>query len=243
MIFKKSSLSIKDCDYHSTGPVTAQSTSSPELSYLPASYTACPGPKWRPWRSISGSPLRLAKLFVAKKDDILIFTKSFQEHRIHVCSVLQRIVENRLYKTDKCEFYYFNFMSAVTLFSHTFFLFFFGGGGAGSCNVKPNVLSHEFTTISLRSQPYSLPSIRSTTFPGTWRKSSVGLFWMSPFPALVLPTKRGHSFASSLHATLDLMKLKQSVAPLLSNCSFPHPCPYTLCSMCHSSNRCIPASD
>lgn len=102
MIFKKSSLSIKHCDYHSTGPVTAQSTSSPELGYLPAGNTACPSPKWRTWRSISGSPLRLAKLFVAKKDDIPIFSKSFQEHHIHVCSVLQRFVENRLYNTEKC---------------------------------------------------------------------------------------------------------------------------------------------
>lgn len=44
------------------------------------------------------------------------------------------------------------------------------------------------TQISLRSQPYSLPSIQLATFPGTWRKSSARLFWMSPFPALVLPT-------------------------------------------------------
>ena len=39
-------------------------------------------------------------------DDILIFFKSVEEHRIHVRQVLQRLLENRLYvKAEKCEFH------------------------------------------------------------------------------------------------------------------------------------------
>ena len=39
-------------------------------------------------------------------DDILIFSKSVEEHRIHVRQVLQRLLENRLYvKAEKCEFH------------------------------------------------------------------------------------------------------------------------------------------
>ena len=39
-------------------------------------------------------------------DDILIFPKSVEEHRVHVRQVLQRLLENRLYvKAEKCEFH------------------------------------------------------------------------------------------------------------------------------------------
>ena len=39
-------------------------------------------------------------------DDILIFSKSVEEHRIHVRQVLQRLLENRLYvKAEKCDFH------------------------------------------------------------------------------------------------------------------------------------------
>ena len=39
-------------------------------------------------------------------DDILIFSKSVEEHRIHVRQVLQRLLENRFYvKAEKCEFH------------------------------------------------------------------------------------------------------------------------------------------
>ena len=39
-------------------------------------------------------------------DDILIFSKSVEEHRVHVRQVLQRLLENRLYvKAEKCEFH------------------------------------------------------------------------------------------------------------------------------------------
>ena len=38
-------------------------------------------------------------------DDILIFSRTVEEHRIHVRQVLQRLLENRLYvKAEKCEF-------------------------------------------------------------------------------------------------------------------------------------------
>ena len=39
-------------------------------------------------------------------DDIQIFSKSMEEHRVHVRQVLQRLLENRLYvKAEKCEFH------------------------------------------------------------------------------------------------------------------------------------------
>lgn len=39
-------------------------------------------------------------------DDILIFSKDFQEHQVHIRAVLQRLLENQLYiKVEKCEFY------------------------------------------------------------------------------------------------------------------------------------------
>ena len=39
-------------------------------------------------------------------DDILIFSKTVEEHRIHVRQVLQRLLENQLYaKAEKCEFH------------------------------------------------------------------------------------------------------------------------------------------
>lgn len=39
-------------------------------------------------------------------DDILIFSKSRQEHVVHVRQVLQRLLENRLFvKAEKCEFH------------------------------------------------------------------------------------------------------------------------------------------
>ena len=39
-------------------------------------------------------------------EDILIFSKSVEEHRIHVRQVLQQLLENRLYvKAEKCEFH------------------------------------------------------------------------------------------------------------------------------------------
>lgn len=39
-------------------------------------------------------------------DDILIYSKSLSEHRNHVCQVLQRLLENKLYvKAEKCHFH------------------------------------------------------------------------------------------------------------------------------------------
>lgn len=39
-------------------------------------------------------------------DNILIFSKSLEEHLVHVRSVLQWLLENRLYvKAEKCEFH------------------------------------------------------------------------------------------------------------------------------------------
>ena len=39
-------------------------------------------------------------------DDILIFSRTVEEHRIHVRQVLQRLLKNRLYvKAEKCEFH------------------------------------------------------------------------------------------------------------------------------------------
>lgn len=39
-------------------------------------------------------------------DDILIYSKSLSEHKLHVCLVLQRLLENKLYvKAEKCEFH------------------------------------------------------------------------------------------------------------------------------------------
>ena len=39
-------------------------------------------------------------------DNILIFSKSMEEHRVHVRQVLQRLLENRLYvKAEKCKFH------------------------------------------------------------------------------------------------------------------------------------------
>ena len=39
-------------------------------------------------------------------DDILIFSRSLEEHRVHVRQVLQRLLENRLYvKAEKCDFH------------------------------------------------------------------------------------------------------------------------------------------
>ena len=39
-------------------------------------------------------------------DDILIFSRSVEEHRVHVRQVLQRLLENRLYlKAEKCKFH------------------------------------------------------------------------------------------------------------------------------------------
>jgi len=39
-------------------------------------------------------------------DDILIFSKSLEEHQNHVSQVLQRLLENKLYvKSEKCEFH------------------------------------------------------------------------------------------------------------------------------------------
>lgn len=39
-------------------------------------------------------------------DDILIFSRTLEEHHVHVRSVLQRLLDNRLYvKAEKCEFH------------------------------------------------------------------------------------------------------------------------------------------
>ena len=39
-------------------------------------------------------------------DDILIYSRSLQDHQVHVRSVLQRLLENKLFvKTEKCEFH------------------------------------------------------------------------------------------------------------------------------------------
>ena len=39
-------------------------------------------------------------------DDILVFSETLEQHVAHVCLVLQRLLENRLYaKAEKCEFH------------------------------------------------------------------------------------------------------------------------------------------
>lgn len=39
-------------------------------------------------------------------DDLLIFSRNLEKHKTHVCLVLQRLLENRLYvKAKKCEFH------------------------------------------------------------------------------------------------------------------------------------------
>lgn len=39
-------------------------------------------------------------------DDILIFSKNLEEHRVHVQAVLQWLLEKKLFvKTEKCEFH------------------------------------------------------------------------------------------------------------------------------------------
>ena len=46
-------------------------------------------------------------------DDILIFSKTQQEHATHVRKVLQRLLENRLFvKAEKCEFNALNSQSS-----------------------------------------------------------------------------------------------------------------------------------
>uniref|UniRef100_A0A8C1CA59 Gypsy retrotransposon integrase-like protein 1 n=1 Tax=Cyprinus carpio carpio TaxID=630221 RepID=A0A8C1CA59_CYPCA len=54
----------------------------------------------------SSSPAGAGFFFVKKKDDILIFSSSFQDHVQHVRQVLQRLLENQLFvKAEKCEFH------------------------------------------------------------------------------------------------------------------------------------------
>ena len=38
-------------------------------------------------------------------DDILIFSHSLQDHIVHVRQLLQRLWENKLFKSEKCEFH------------------------------------------------------------------------------------------------------------------------------------------
>jgi hypothetical protein len=48
----------------------------------------------------------LDKFFVVFIDDILVYSRSEEEHEEHLCLVLQKLRENRLYaKLIKCEFW------------------------------------------------------------------------------------------------------------------------------------------
>ena len=66
-------------------------------------------------------------------DDILIFSRSVEEHRVHVRKVLQRLLENRLYvKAEKCDFH----VPSVS------FLGYIIGQGQIRMHLGPHVLFH-----------------------------------------------------------------------------------------------------
>ena len=47
----------------------------------------------------------LGKIFTVNLDDILIFNKSLDEHLLHICSVLERLREEKLsINLKKCSF-------------------------------------------------------------------------------------------------------------------------------------------
>ena len=67
------------------------------LTNAPAAFMALMNDVFRPY---------LDKFIIVFIDDILVYSRSKQEHRQHLTTVLQTLMENQLYaKLSKCEFW------------------------------------------------------------------------------------------------------------------------------------------
>lgn len=95
-------------------------------------------------------------------DDILIFSKSLEKHRVHVCCILQCLLENLLYvNTEKCEFH----SPSVTFLGYT------PAGGQVKANessaLVPSTIASSWITAG-SSTTYS-PQLHQNTFTPTHR--------------------------------------------------------------------------
>jgi hypothetical protein len=105
-------IKIKPCDI----PKTAFSTRYGLYEYLVMSFGLTNAPAYFMYLMSSVFMPELDKFVVVFIDDILIYSKTKEDHTNHICIVLQRLRDHRLYaKFSKCEFW----LSSVKFLGHT----------------------------------------------------------------------------------------------------------------------------
>jgi hypothetical protein len=97
-------------------PKTAFSTRYGLYEYLVMSFGLTNAPAYLMYLMNSVFMSELDKFIVIFIDDILIYSKTEEDHANHICVVLQRLRDHRLYaKFSKCEFW----LESVKFLGHT----------------------------------------------------------------------------------------------------------------------------
>jgi hypothetical protein len=143
----------------------------------------------------------LDKFIVVFIDDILIYSRSEEEHEDHLHLALQKLWENRLYaKLSKCEFW----MKQVTFFGHII--------SKGGISMDPSKVQDVLSWNA----PTSVDDIRSFLgLAGYYQRFIEGFSKISKLMTELLEKDKKFEWTSAYEASFQELKKRLTTAPIL----------------------------